>query len=306
MFTKTLLALAVALSLLPAAANAAGPQVPPRLDDRFRNQVLHMTPDQALSDALMSGSGDLLLLRRTKLFTVHASYSRNGTDNAPLSPDDPVKDNFGVAEAGIEAGTTLAGHVRVYAGASVVSTQYNHDPDLDYSALTGAVGAEAHYAGVNLNLAWSPAAIYGSQNFHHLSLRQATANAELSTTLRLGPVILQPSMHYSRTKAHPADYDNRAYGGRLTLVGQIALRRPVTLYLTGGYEHRIYDHYFPDLLGLERKDRLSDIAAGARWRVTPAIELGAQYSCQRNRSASDVNFYKARGGMVGLTLTHRF
>ena len=307
MFTKALLAsaaLTALLAALPAAAQTGS--TPPRLDDRFRNQVYHMTPDQALSDALMGGNGDLLLLQRTKLVTVHVSYSRSGTDNAPLSPDDPVKDNYGVAEAGVEVGTVLADHVKVYASAGVVSTQYSQLRALDYSAVTGAVGAQAHYAGVDLSLAWSPSAVYTSQNFHHLSLKQATSSAEISTSLKLGPVIIQPSAHYNRTLAHPSDYDNRAFGGRLTLVTQFKTKRPITLYLTGGYEQRLYDHYFPDLLGLDRKDKLSDIAVGARWQVTPALEVSAQYSYQRNRSTSDVSFYKAKSGMVGVALSRRF
>lgn len=306
MFTKALLASAAVVALLAAMPAMAQSGPPSRLDDRFRNQVFHMTPDQALSDALMGGNGDLLLLQRTRLVTVHASYSRSGTDNAPLSPDDPKKDNYGVAEAGIEAGTTIAGHVKVYASAGVVSTQYSQFRDLDYSAVTGAIGAQAHYAGIDLSLAWSPSAVYTSQNFHHLSLKQATTSAEISTSLRLGPVIIQPSAHYNRTLAHPSDYDNRAFGGRLTLITQFKTKRPITLYLTGGYEQRLYDHYFPDLLGLDRKDKLRDIAMGARWQVTPALELSAQYSYQRNRSTSDVSFYKAKSGMVGVTLSRRF
>ncbi|MEI9905028.1 MAG: hypothetical protein WDN06_14485 [Asticcacaulis sp.] len=153
------------------AAQTTG--APGKLDDRFRNQVYNLTPEQKLSDALMSGQGDLLLLRRTPLITVHAGYARNSTSNAPLSPDEPRKDTFGVADAGIEAATVIAGHVRVSAAASVVSTQYAQYGDLNYSAVTAAVGAQAHYAGMDLDLSWSPAAIYGSQNFKHLSLKQA-------------------------------------------------------------------------------------------------------------------------------------
>ncbi len=308
MFTKALLASVAAAALLAAlpAAAQSGPPAPPRLDDRFRNQAFHMAPDQALSDALMGGDGDLLLLQRTKLVAVHVSYARSGTDNAPLSPDDPIKDNYGVAEAGVEIGTAIAGHVRLSASAGVVSTQYSQLRALDYSAVTGAIGAQAHYAGVDLSLAWSPSAVYTSQNFHHLSLKQATSSAEISTSLRLGPVIIQPSAHYNRTLAHPSDYDNRAFGGRLTLVTRFKAKRPITLYLTGGYEQRLYDHYFPDLLGLDRKDKLTDVAVGARWQVTPALEISAQYACQRNRSTSDVSFYKAKSGMLGVSLSRRF
>ncbi|MEI9905457.1 MAG: outer membrane beta-barrel protein [Asticcacaulis sp.] len=292
------------LAAVPAHAQTAG--APNTLDDRFRNQVYHLSPEQKLSDALMSGQDDLILLRHTKLITVHAGYTRNVTSNAPLSPDEPKQDDYGVADAGIEAGTVIAGHVRVYANAGVVSTQYAQYEALNYSAVTAAVGAQAHYAGIDLDVAWSPSAVYGSQNFHHLSLRQARYSAQLSTTLKLGPVYLQPSIHYDRTRAHPADYDNSASGGRLSLVAPLKLRRPVTIYLSGGFEQRFYDHYFSDLLGVDRKDKLRDVAIGARWQVTPALEISAQVSYQKNRSTSDVSVYKARGGMVGVTLSRKF
>lgn len=292
------------LAALPATAQTTGPGN--NLDDRFRNQVYHLSPEQKLSDALMSGQDDLLLLRRTPLFTAHAGYARSTTSNAPLSPDDPGKDGYGVADAGVEAATVIAGHVRVYANAGVVSAKYSQYGNLDYSAVTAGLGAQAHYAGVDLDLSWSPSAVYSSQNFHHLSLRQARYSAQLSTDLKLGPVVVQPSVHYDRTRAHPSDYDNSASGGRLTVVVPFKTRHPVTVFLSGGFEQRIYDHYFPDLLGVDRKDRLRDVAAGVRWQVTPALDLSAQYSYQKNRSTSDINFYKTRGGTVGVTLSRRF
>ncbi len=84
------------------------------------------------------------------------------------------------------------------------------------------------------------------------------------------------------------------------------MKRPVTIFLSGGFEQRIYDHYFPDLLGVDRKDKLRDLGLGARWQVTPSLELSAQYTWQKKPLDLRCQFLQGARRHGGRHLSRRF
>lgn len=80
---RTFLFIALASVCAPAFAQGAPP--PGNIDERVRQQFQQLS-DRDRADALMTGDTDILLLQRTRLFSLTASSELSYTSNAALAP----------------------------------------------------------------------------------------------------------------------------------------------------------------------------------------------------------------------------
>ena len=295
------------LALAAAAAPLAAQTAPPggNVADRFRQQTAPLT-ERERTEAILTGDTDLVLLRRTPLFTLNADFSVSPTSNAFLSPDIRRADVILQAQAGLRIGTRIGGRVDLFAEAGVVGVRYAKYGALGYSAAIGAVGAGTRLAGFDLALVYQPSIIF-TRDFGTRQLTQHQFTASVSRPLQLGRLILTPTVAGQRVESSPSDYRNWAASADLSLslpfrVGRLG----AAAFASGGYEYRSYDFYFRDLLGLDRRDRLVRASAGVALQLAPAASLRAAYSFQHNRSTSDVNGYTAHAGGLTLSLGVRF
>lgn len=296
--------LAPLLALAAAAPVAA--QVAPggNIDERVRQQVQPQS-ERDRTDALMTGDTDLLLLQKTRLFNIHGSIDLTTTSNAFLAPNGAVSDSFAQGQFGFGAATRIAGKVDVFADAGVVAVRYFDKRTLDYNALTGVVGVSMPVGPVVVGAAYQPSIVY-TRDFKDRQLTSHRLRATVAAPFRVHGVAVEPSLFGERAISHPSDYSAWSAGASLTISKPLSKKTPLLVYASGGYDYRSFDHYFPDLLGVKRRDNGVDAQFGLIWRPTRWGELRARYQFGYNHSTSDVNGYTAHSGVVGLSGTLRF
>lgn len=300
MFTRLAVGFA---SLIGAAVPALAQQT--NIDDRFRRQTQEMT-ERERATALMTGDTDLILMRRTPLLTATGSFGASVTSNAFLSPDNVRSDAVFQAQAGLRIGTRIAGRFDVYAEAGVLGVRYARFASLDYGAFTGAVGAATRLGGFDLALDYRPS-IVTTRDYGKRQLTQHQFSTSLARPVQLGRVTLTPSVSGQRVEASPSDYRNWSMSADLSVTYPFAIRGvPAALFAAGGVERRLYDGYFTDLLGVKRKDWLTQASVGIVVQPTRWARVRAAYSFQRNRTTSDVNGYTAHSGAFTVGVAARF
>lgn len=305
MFAKCIKIAALALAMIPAYV-AAQPAAPPNnVDDRFRSQAISITPQKAAEEALLTGDGDLILLRKTKVFTLHGSFSGSYTSNAFLSAAGIKDDGFAIAETGLRVSTNIGQKVTVFADVGALGTRYFKYKSLDYSALTGAIGAETSLGRVGVALSYRPSMIF-SRNFGSRQLTQHRLGLDVSIPFKLKRLTIEPSASVERVLSSPSDYRNWSASGQISVSHPLSKKAPIFAFASAGFERRDYDSYFPGLVGSDRIDKKVQAAAGIQWRPRPWANIALSYSFQRNRSTSDVNGYKAHSGLLGLSAQIRF
>jgi hypothetical protein len=289
-----------------AAATQTHAQVAPNsVVERFRTQTTAITRQAAADEAMLSGDSDLILLRRTQLITVHGSVSGSFTSNAFLSPTDSKADGLALLDAGIRVATRIGDRVDVFADVGVLGVRYRRYGSLDYSALTGQVGAQASFGRLGVEVSYQPSIIY-DRGFSKRQLTQHRFQVWVSSPFRFKALTIEPSASVERVLSSPSDYRNWAGSAQLAVSYPLSHRTPLMAFATGGYEHRDYDSYFPDLVGVRRTDNKLEASVGVQWRPRPWASVALQYSWQHNRSTSDVNGYTAHSGLVGLSGQFRF
>ena len=272
------------------------------IDDRFRLQTLPR-PEAERSEAIMTGDADIVLLRRTRLFTLHGSATANYSSNAALSPTTRNADAFFQIEAGVRVGTRLGGRVDVFADLGAVGVRYAKYAALDYSALTGLVGAATQLGPFEASAAYQPSIVY-ERNFNQRQLTQHRFRFNGSLPVTWRKLSIAPSLGIERVLSTPRDYRNTALSADLSLSTPIGQR--VIAFASLGYEQRRYDSYFPDLVGVKRRDRRFDASLGVVYRPARWATLRASYSFSHNVSTSDVNGYVAHMGAIGVSAELRF
>ena len=300
MSAKTKFALAVAAAL--GAVTSLQAQTAPgnNVADRFRQQSAPATEEERI-EAILTGDTDLVLLRRTPLFTLSATLAASPTSNAFLAPAGARSDVILQGQAGLRIGTRIGGRVDLFAEAGILGIRYARFEELGYNALTGAVGAGTRLAGFDLALLYQPSIIY-ARDFKTRQLTQHQFSASVSRSFQVGSFVVTPSATGQRVESSPSDYRNWAASADLSLSRPFRIGRlPAALFATGGFEYRAYDSYFRDLLGVDRSDKLLRASAGLLVQLAPAASLRAAYSFQRNHSSSDVNGYTAHSGALTLS-----
>lgn len=297
----------VALGLAAGAAPLAAQTTPPagNVADRFRQQTAPLS-ERERTEAILTGDTDLVLLRRTPLFSLNGTVSASPTSNAFLSPDQERSDIILQAQAGLRIGTRIAERVDVFAEVGAVGVRYARFGALGYSAAIGAVGASTRLGGFDLALVYQPSIIF-TKDFGARQLTQHQFTASIARPFAVGRAVLTPVVVGQRVESSPSDYRNWAASADLNLSLPFRIRRmPAAFVASGGFEYRDYDGYFPDLLGVDRRDKLLRASAGLVAQLAPAAALRAAYTFQRNRSSSDVNGYVVHSGTLALTLGLRF
>jgi hypothetical protein len=299
--------LALILAALFWAVAPLQAQTAPRnnVADRYRQQTAPAT-EREHTEALLTGDTDLVLLRRTSLFTLSGTLGASPTSNAFLSTALERSDIILQAQAGLRVGTRLGGRVDVFAEAGLLGVRYARFDTLGYNAVTGAIGAATQVDGFDLALLYQPSIIY-SRDFRARQLTQHQFTFSISRSFDVGSFLLTPSVLGQRVESSPSDYRNWAASADLSLSRAFRIGRlPAALFATGGFEYRAYDSYFRDLLGGDRSDKLLRASAGLVVQIAPAASLRAAYTFQHNRSTSDVNGYTAHSGGLSLSAGIRF
>jgi hypothetical protein len=306
MSAKANIAFSLAAALLGAAAPLHAQTAPGNnVADRFRQQTAPATEEER-TEAILTGDTDLVLLRRTPLFTLSATIGASPTSNAFLSPIGARSDVILQGQAALRVGTRIGGRVDVFAEGGILGVRYARFDALGYNALTGAIGAGTRLAGFDLALLYQPS-IITSRDFRTRQLTQHQFSASVSRSFLLGSVVVTPSATGQRVESSPSDYRNWAASADLSLSRPFRIgRMPAAIFATGGFEYRAYDSYFRDLLGVDRSDKLLRASAGLAVQLAPAASLRAAYSFQHNHSTSDVNGYTAHSGALTLTAGIRF
>ena len=299
-WTAALATVAVLAAGVAAAAPAGG-----NIDDRYRATSGPVSTGAEAEEALLTGHDDLILLRPTKLFTVHGAITGLSTTNAFLSPDATRRDALGVAQLGLQIGTRIASKVEVYADLSLVAARYRRYGELDYSAVTAALGARTTWHGVVLSATYQPSVIF-NRDFSVRQLTQHRVVISAAAAVRTRGFTIEPSVSIERVWADPSDFTNWAAGAQIAISHEVPGLPRVSVFAAGAYERRAYDAYFPGLLGVARQDKRLQGALGVQWQATPRIAVVAQYSRQQNWSTSDVNGYRASSGSIGLSARARF
>jgi hypothetical protein len=289
----------------PGPAQTTPPATAPRnnIDERVRQQV--RPTDREREEIMLTGDTDIVLTRRTRLFTVNGSIGVSGTSNAFLAPTDRLSDDFGQTQITLGIGTRIGGRIDLFASAGVTGVRYFRYKALDYNALTGLVGARAAFGRLDVTATYQPSIVLSSD----FGARQLTSHRfKLSASLpfQIRNLTVEPSVAVERVLSSPSDY--RAWGGSagLTLSAPLSNHIPLLAYVSAQYERRSFDAYFPDLVGVKRLDDNWSAGAGVVWRPKRWGEVRASYSFQRNYSTSDVNAYYAHSGTLGISAMLRF
>lgn len=294
------------LSSLALALPAYAQAVPPgnNIDDRLRQQVRVPTQSER-EEAILTGDTDIVLTRRTRLFTVSGSVDLTETSNAFLAPTSRVADTYGQAQFSIGAGTRIGGKVDVFTSIGMVGIRYFNHTALNYNAFTALVGARTNLGRLAVTASYQPTIVLSGD----FSTRQLTSHRlQLSASLpfRLRRVTVEPSVAVERMLASPSDYNAWSGSAGVTVSAPLSKHAPLLAYATGQYQRRSFDSYFTGLLGVNRRDNSWSAGVGVVWRPTRWGEVRASYSFQRNTSTSDVNGYVAHSGTLGLSALLRF
>ncbi len=313
MSAKSILIAGVALTLLastvPAHAQAAPPTSPPpapgnNIDDRVRQQLRVPTQSER-EEAILTGDSDIVLTRRTRLFTISGSLDFTATSNAFLAPASPVADGLGQAQINLGLGTRIGGKVDVFASVGMVGVRYFDNTALNYNAVTASIGARANFGRLLISASYQPTIVLSGD----FSSRQLTSHRLLisaSLPFRLRGVTFEPAIGGERVLADPADYNAWSGHAGLTISAPISRKVPIIAYASGQYQRRSFDSYFTGLVGTDRRDNNWSASVGLVWRPNRWSEVRASYYFQRNTSTSDVNAYLAHSGTLGLSASLRF
>jgi hypothetical protein len=293
----------LAAAAWPGMVQAATPPAG-NIEERSRQQIRPQT-DRDREDALMTGDSDIVLLRRTQLFNLHASVDMSVTDNAYLSPFHRKSDGFVQAQVGIGFATKIADRVNVFADASVVTVRYFDERQLDYSAFAGLLGVSTNVGRINIAASWQPSVVF-NRDFGHRQLTSHRFRLTASTAFKLRGLNLEPELHAERAITNPSAYRAWSGGGSFTLSRLVSSKAHILAYAQLGYDRRSFDNYFEAFVGTKRKDDNLNAAVGLLWRPNGWGEVRASYSFGRNWSTSDVNRYRAHSGAVGIAGTLRF
>lgn len=287
----------------PAIAQAATPPAG-NIEERSRQQIRPQT-DREREDALMSGDNDIVLLRKTQLFNLHASVDMSVTDNAYLSPFGRKSDGLVQAQVGIGFATKIAERFNVFADASIVSVRYFDERQLDYSAFAGVLGVSTSIGKINLAATWQPSVVF-NRDFGKRQLTSHRFRLSASTAFKWRGVTFEPQLHGERAITNPSAYRAWSLGGSLTGSKLLSKKAAILAYAQIGYDRRSFDNYFEAFVGTKRKDDNLNAAVGVLWRPNGWGELRASYSFGRNWSTSDVSRYRAHSGTLGVSGTLRF
>jgi hypothetical protein len=305
MFAKRSMLVAFLLGTATPAFGQTPPTAPANnIDDRVRQQV--RTPTEAeREEAMLTGDTDIVLTRRTRLFSINGSVDLSTTSNAFLAPTDRKPDSFAQAQLGIGFGTRIGGTVDVFASAGLIGVRYFEYKALDYSAFTGIVGARAALGRLSLTASYQPSVVF-TRDFGRRQLTSHRLKLSASLPFRVRNLTIEPSVAAERTLSTPSDY--RAWTGSagVTFSAPLSKTAPLLAYATGQYERRSFDAYFPDLVGVRRLDDAWSAGAGIVWRPRRWGEVRVSYSFQRVYSTSDVNGFFAHSGTLGISASLRF
>lgn len=299
-------AVLLAAAALVTAGTTAAQTTPPagNIDERVRQQLRPLS-DRDREDALMTGDSDVILLRRTQLFSLSAGFDVTATSNAYLSPTNRRADDFAQGQISAGVGTRIGGAVDVFASVSATGVRYFRETSLDYDAVSGVVGARAALGPVSVTAAYQPSTVF-ERDFGKRQLTSHRFRLGAALPFRVKGVTVEPEAHGERAITHPGDYSAWSAGGSVTLSAPLSRRVPLLAYAQIGYDRRRFDDYFEAFIGTARRDDLLSAGAGVVWRPRAWAEARASYSFARNRSTSDVNGYRAHSGTIGLTGTLRF
>ena len=302
MFNKFKLIVFGVLAFTATAANAQN--VPNNIDNRFRAQSLFLN-DADAQNALLTGNNDILLLRRTKLLTFTAQVGASETNNAALTPIDAEYDKIGNGQLGLRFATTIAKRLNVFADISAIGVRYKKRADLDYSALSGAVGVHLNHKGMDFSLSHQPSIVF-DRGFDKRQLKQARTEMRVGYPIMFKGFYLNPSAHYMMAKADPSDYNHAGYGGEVGISKRLLKRHPLYASANYSFARKQYESYFADFLGTDRNDRNKSIDFGLRYDINEKMSLNLNYEKTRNYSTSDVNEYKVENKAIGLSINMRF
>jgi hypothetical protein len=305
-FKAALLALA-ALAAWTGSANAQSPAAAApggNIDDRVRQQLRVPTPDER-EEATLTGDSDIVLTRRTQLFSISGALDVTQTSNAFLAPTDRVADTFSQAQIKMAAGTRIGGRVDAFANLSLVGVRYFDNSALNYTAVAAAIGARTSVGRIAVTASYQPTIVM-SANFSSRQLTSHRMQLVAAMPFRWRNVTIEPSIGAERVQANPSDYDAWSGYAGLTASAPLPLRVPLLAYLTAQYQRRSFDSYFSGLVGTARRDNNLAGDVGVVWRTKQWGELRASYGFQQNTSTSDVNAYVAHSGGLGLVATLRF
>jgi hypothetical protein len=296
----------VSLVLAVPSANAQG-AVPSEqnLDSRIRATAPIFALGQKPEEAMLSGNGDLVLLRRAKLFNFQASLTAATTDNAFLGSEELQQADYGVMSLGVGGQLALGDRTLVTLGIDSTLARYKELSDLDYSAASLNVGIATRRVGLDWRAVYQASAVYDA-SFGEKKLSQQRLQVSVGKGVTWRGFQLSGQIHAERIEADPEDYNNTAYGAKITVERALPFMKNLSIYTQVQVDKRDYDGFFVDLVGSSRSDDKTAASIGISWSPRRNLSIGLGYDWQKNRSTSDVNRYTAGSGSLGLSGRMRF
>ncbi len=275
------------------------------IDERFRSTAPEFALPAAPGEAILTGEGDLVLLRRARRSSVHGSLDAAYTDNAFLADSATERDSYAVFDLGVSTSAALGTRALAYASLGTTLARYVDFDQLDYSAATLNLGLQALRLGLDWRLNYQFAEVYDA-SFGDRQLTQHRPSLQVGRAMRGKRLELGAYVNLERVSANPREYDNWAAGLQLAASGALPRPRNATAYAMVQYQRREYDGFFPGLVGTDRSDDRVGATLGVSWRSRNGLQLNAGYSWQRNHSTSDVNRYTSGSGSLGIGTRWRF
>jgi opacity protein-like surface antigen len=287
-------------ALIVAAAGTAHAQTGPdaSIDARFRAQTVDPLGPSSAAEALATGQGDLILLRRARLVTLEANLNATDTDNAFLTGPDEQRDRFATVDLSATGRLQLGERTAATLRLGATAAQYEHFDELNYAAATATLAVQSRRLGLDWTAYYQRAEIF-DEGFSDRTLTQDRLRVEVGRSATWRDLNVSASAYAEHVIANPEDYKNSAGGLELSASHPVPRLPQVTAFAQAGYERREYDSFFEGILGVARHDDTTSAGVGAAWAVTRHLQLVAGYNYRKNRSTSDVNRYEAGSVFIG-------
>ncbi|MBL8542255.1 MAG: hypothetical protein JNJ63_00465 [Hyphomonadaceae bacterium] len=256
------------------------------------------------AEALATGTGDLILLRRARLITLEATTNVIDSNNAFLSDSEEQRDAAASldlsATAQLRLGPRTAASVRLAA----FQTRYEEFSGLDYAAATATVAVQTRRLALDWTAYYQHAELF-EDPFSDRQLTQDRYHLRVGRALELGDWTIGGSVYAERIDADPEEYNNSAVGVEASVSRPVPRLPRLTAFAQAAYERRKYDSFFEGLVGSPRRDDNVSTTVGIAWSVSSNVQVIGGYSARTNRSSSDVNRYDAGSAFIGISARHR-
>jgi hypothetical protein len=274
--------------------------------DQATRPGIDSLPQAPLSERILIGREDLVVLKQRPFFTLYAGTSYNFTDNANFSRSNRQRDAIFSTSAGLRFATQIAETVDVFAQIGYFGSRYQKTNALNYDGGQGKIGFSLPKlpGGLRLTASYEPSVIY-DMGFGKRKLLQNALNLSLSRDFEVLPKLtLTPLIGVGYLPSDPSDYTGYVVRGGVSAI--YFLRPTLALLASIDVSHRTYTNYFPAVYTTARRDTVLAASTGILWAPLEQVSLIASVNYNRGDSTLSPFSYRATGLTPTAQLSMRF